>query len=170
MYNLVVTFELKCGITQAYEVAAPKGFLEAIHLEAVGIGANAGVGLLPPDDGDDRCNPERLQQRLSGGAVQTWDELYDAATAAYPTFQQLLEDITTAVGRGTSLVNLLFPPKGHELKSRVRGSQKARDDYSDRSPGPAFGWLFDVVRAALVCETAEVVKQVLAILVADPST
>ena len=48
-----MTFELKRGIKQAYEAAAPKGFLESIGLDAVGIEAaskSAGAG-----DEDDRC-------------------------------------------------------------------------------------------------------------------
>ena len=118
-------------------------------------------------------NPERLQQRLrrevgSGGAVQSWAELYAAAEAAYPAFHSLLTDVVAAAG-GVASVRIIFPPDSHKFKGRERAAQKARDDYSDRSPGPAFGWLFDIARAALVCETAEVVKRVLAVLVADPS-
>ena len=55
---MIVTFELKRGLKQAYEAAAPKGFLESIGLDAVGIEAaskSAGAG-----DEDDRCQYQLL--------------------------------------------------------------------------------------------------------------
>lgn len=122
--------------------------------------------------------PQRLQQRLrsacddadaSGGAVRTWDELYDCAAAARPTLEALLMDVVAAAGGDGAGVRIISPPPGHELKGRTRAAQKARDDYSDRSPGPAFGWVFDILRSAIVCETPEMVEVVLKLLTQDPS-
>ena len=44
------------------------------------------------------------------------------------------------------------------LKGRGRAQEKIDDDYADRDPGPACAWLFDVVRAKVVCDTADEVR------------
>jgi hypothetical protein len=55
MYNLFVTFELARGIGEVQEAAAPKGFLESIQIDAVGIEAATMAERRRVDVADDRC-------------------------------------------------------------------------------------------------------------------
>ena len=93
--------------------------------------------------------------------VASLDDLYEAAEACAPIFKRLAEDVCSQVNRqrGGRLVVRIKMPTG--LKKRKRSIEKSTDDYALRVPGPACGWLFDIVRGALVCEDAAAVVAVI---------
>lgn len=154
IFNLTDFFVHRHGIDIVYKLATTPGELEGVDIAAVGIEAANG-----------NYKAGCLQQCLGGGPVSSLDDLYTAAEAGQPTFVALLSDVATKVGPG---VVVKLPPAGHELKGRGRASDKARDDYSDRNPGPGIGWLFDILRGALVCATDHDLKETLGVITADP--
>ena len=54
------------------------------------------------------------------------------------------------------------------LKGRRRAEEKARDKYSSREPGPACSWLYDVVRASVLCDTPHALELALRNLERQP--
>ena len=50
------------------------------------------------------------------------------------------------------------------LKGIKRAKEKAQDDYEDTVPGPAFAWLYDIVRAKFVCSDVDEIVAVIASL------
>ena len=84
------------------------------------------------------------QSRLDDGGVATLlDDVYDAAHAALPLFEDFLRR------EFGSICEVIVAP----LKGRERAMEKINDDYSGREPGPACAWLFDVVRGTLICHS-----------------
>lgn len=88
------------------------------------------------------------QQDIKGKPVRHMADLYNAAEEALPEFKLLLQSLVDAVP-GLSDGDVEVAP----LKQRPRASQKAQEEYTYRIPGPAESWLYDIVRASIICKT-----------------
>ena len=102
--------------------------------------------------------PEGGEDAPSAGPVRNLKELYEAASAASGVFEEWVTSVADAVNEpsqgGVSVIL-------GELKDPRRAQQKAESDYrSSKFPGAPEAWLFDVVRAKIVCESPQEVKAV----------
>lgn len=137
---------------------------------------------------------EYQQQSVHGRPVRNLNELYEAAEVAFPVYQQLINSIMDRVrensiplkqeddgkdldrgdqnhggspessAKGDS-INVTFAP----LKGKDRAQEKARDDYSKRTPDPGVSWLFEIVRGSILFSTSEQMVAALQVLQDDPS-
>ena len=86
------------------------------------------------------------QQDIRGHPVKHLADLYSAAETAQPEFQNFLYSLLLACN--LTKMDLEIAP----LKPRARASQKAREEYTYRIPGPAESWLYDILRASIICK------------------
>ncbi len=170
----------KRGVLAVYSKSAPAGMLEVVVIQTVPI-IKDGDGAVPlklqqttvakhaaaeiANLETHEYKAEFLQQRIGGsaavGPAETVDEIYDAAEAVLPPFEDMVHEIAADVGGGVEV-------QIAALKERERVVQKAEDDYSTRVPGPAIGWVYDIVRMRFLCGTAKDIKKVLKRILADP--
>jgi tetratricopeptide (TPR) repeat protein len=87
------------------------------------------------------------QQDVRGKPVKHLADLYLAAETAQPEFQTFLYSLLQAVN--LTKMELEIAPS----KPRARASQKAREEYTYRIPGPAESWLYDILRASIICKS-----------------
>lgn len=87
------------------------------------------------------------QQDIRGKPVRHLTDLYQAAEAAKPEFEEFLDSLLLGVGL-TKADRIIAP-----LKPRARASQKAIEEYTYRIPGPAESWLYDILRASIICKS-----------------
>lgn len=95
------------------------------------------------------------QQDLTGNPVKHLTDLYRAAEVALPEFKSTLRTLIDAIG-GLDENDLEIA----EIKSRDRATEKAQEEYSYRIPGPPESWLYDVLRASIVCKTYKQMSEV----------
>jgi hypothetical protein len=55
------------------------------------------------------------------------------------------------------------------LKGRKRTEEKAHDDYSERKPGPAVSWLYDIVRGSIEFSSSEQLLKCIELMKKDKS-
>jgi tetratricopeptide (TPR) repeat protein len=91
---------------------------------------------------------EYQQHDLNDKLVRNLDDLYDAAAPAQAELKFFLQQMVRDV-RGLEEESLLLPP----LKPRDRAFEKAKSEYGHRSPGPPESWLYDIVRAGVICRS-----------------
>ena len=99
------------------------------------------------------------QQNVNGAVVSDISELYEAADTAMPFFVSFLAstlDSVDSIDFDAHHEDWIAP-----LKSPDRATEKARNDYETRSPGPAVSWLYDIVRGKIVCNSILQIMQVL---------
>lgn len=157
--NLGLFFRHRAAIDGVYAGASNSGELEALSIDDLVVGIE-----LPDGQG---FKPEFRQQQVAGNGqpVDTLDALYESGKAVLPIFKEILEDAAEELGPG---VTVKFPPPPYVLKGRGRAAKKAMDSYSKRVPGPAISWLFDIVRASLVCVSGSLIQEIVNRLVSDP--
>ena len=143
--NLLHFFEVR----QALDAAWAK--VEGTQCIEDGIGA---FDRLKNDDGKTYNGEYRQFSPATGRPAQNVEELFAAATIARTIYSQVLAKAGSEAKIAADLV-VIAP-----MKERERAQEKARDDYSDRTPGPAEAWLFDVVRGKIVCVTGDEVLAV----------
>lgn len=95
------------------------------------------------------------QQDLTGNPVKHLADLYRAAEVALPEFKATLRTLVDAVG-GLEESDLEMA----EIKSRDRATEKAQEEYSYRIPGPPESWLYDILRASIVCKNYKQMSEV----------
>jgi tetratricopeptide (TPR) repeat protein len=95
------------------------------------------------------------QQNVDGKVASNLGEVYAGAKQAQSSFMDLVYDICSKV-KGFEHFDAYFPP----LKPLDRASEKARSDYSHRSPGPSETWLYDVLRATITCKTVRQMESI----------
>ncbi|CAJ1966464.1 unnamed protein product [Cylindrotheca closterium] len=109
------------------------------------------------------------QQSMTGAPVDSFDELYEAATIANPIFKdtvmRLLDRTRKDCGGSGDGVAIEFP----RLKDRERALQKADDDYMNRTSGPAMCWLYDIVRCSIEFNSVDQITRFLDLMKADDS-
>jgi len=98
---------------------------------------------------------EYQQHDPNGCLVRTLDDLYDAARFAQTELESFLRHLVGEVN-GLNEESLILP----KLKPRDRAFEKAKTKYHRRSPGPPESWLYDIVRAGIVCKTIKQLKDV----------
>jgi tetratricopeptide (TPR) repeat protein len=91
---------------------------------------------------------EYQQHDLQDKLVRNLDDLYDAADPAHSELKTVMDRMIAEV-KGFDHTNIVIPP----LKPRDRAYQKAKEEYGDRRPGPSESWLYDIVRASVVCKS-----------------
>jgi tetratricopeptide (TPR) repeat protein len=109
---------------------------------------------------------EYLQYDLSGNVTNNLGELYEHAEFIKPLFfnslKQIASDVNLTVRDPNSTVDvtaesgLILCP----LKSIDRATEKIREKYSKVDPGPSCCWIYDILRAAFVCDTEEQIRNV----------
>eukprot|EP00934_Nitzschia_sp_Nitz4_P005740 Nitzschia sp. Nitz4//scaffold131_size63436//22256//25383//NITZ4_006271-RA/size63436-snap-gene-0.33-mRNA-1//1//CDS//3329535256//5730//frame0 len=88
------------------------------------------------------------QQDLHGEPVKYLADLYRAAEEALPEFKVVLHNLVDSVqGLEDEDVEM------GEMKHRDRATEKAQEEYAYRQPGPQESWLYDILRASVVCKT-----------------
>jgi hypothetical protein len=114
-------------------------------------GKIAGMKVKPHSKGIEEKNgtfkPGYRQQDIRGKPVRHLTDLYQAAEAAKPEFEEFLDSLLLGVGL-TKIDRIIAP-----LKPRARASQKAIEEYTYRIPGPAESWLYDILRASIICKS-----------------
>ena len=136
----------RAEMDQLYEQIDPTHSLTQIELESK-------PGMPGKDGGFDATYQ---QQSISGKAVHTLQDLYQAAEQARPVYEQILQTLVKETAVGSSTAATLVFPEG--LKGRGRAIEKIRDDYTRREPGPGASWLYDVVRASVLVSNPEQVQ------------
>jgi tetratricopeptide (TPR) repeat protein len=91
---------------------------------------------------------EYQQHDLNDKVVRNLDDLYDAAEAVQTELNYFLDQLVKEV-KGIEHDNIIPP----SLKPRDRAFEKAKYEYGRRSPGPPESWLYDVVRATIICKS-----------------
>ena len=110
---------------------------------------------------DNTFDESMRQQSLAGRVVENYTELFEAATVALLAYDLSLRAL---------LRSLVLPDRYlivAPLKSERRAREKANSDYHTREPGPGFSWLFDIVRASILCESTQQILAVLKALCAN---
>ena len=97
--------------------------------------------------GEEVYNGDMRQRSVSGEPIGGMRELYEIASMAKPVFDAAISSIVS--GLGMDLEESLLTTG---LKDEKRATEKAKNDYSKRQPGPPLSWLFDIVRASVVCQ------------------
>eukprot|EP00536_Pseudo-nitzschia_multiseries_P011425 jgi/Psemu1/205758/e_gw1.386.48.1 len=103
-----------------------------------------------------KYNRQYQQRDQNDLLVRNLDDLYDAAQLAQTEFESLLRHLVTEV-RGLHQIDSIILPK---LKPRDRAFDKANKEYHNRSPGPPESWLYDILRAGIVCKSIKQLKEV----------
>lgn len=98
---------------------------------------------------------EYQQHNLHDKLIRNLDDLYDAAEHAHTELKRVLDQMICDV-KGMDTTCVILPP----LKPRDRAYEKAKEEYSDRVPGPPESWLYDVVRSSVVCKSYKQVTDV----------
>jgi tetratricopeptide (TPR) repeat protein len=88
------------------------------------------------------------QQDIKGKPIRHLTDLYIAAEMAQSEFKNLVESLGQSVV-GFSKGDIEVAP----IKQRARASQKAQEEYTYRIPGPGEAWLYDVLRASVICKS-----------------
>lgn len=111
---------------------------------------------------------------LNGKVVSNMRQLYEAAAFVKPSFEGVLRSVAaqcnlpvhtvdTPEVRSVDIGVLLCP-----LKLADRATDKMREKYMQVDPGPACAWIYDVVRASIVCDTEEQIRSVCDLLSSRP--
>lgn len=132
-------FELQGVSDQRAGLVDPQGKIAAIKVKSHSKGIQ---------EKDGTFKPGYRQQDLSGNPVKHLGDLYQAAEAALPEFTSMLRNLIGVVS-GLDEDDLEIA----DIKSRERATEKAQEEYSYRVPGPPESWLYDIVRASIVCKT-----------------
>ena len=98
-----------------------------------------------------RYKKEYQQRDTDDHLVRCLDGLYDAANLAQTEFESFLRQLIADVGGFNISRDLILPP----LKPRDRAFEKAKKEYTHRKPGPPESWMYDIVRASIVCQTTK---------------
>lgn len=151
LHNMDGFYRFKKGMFEVYSAAAPAGVLEGVEVRTSSILGSDGVTF----------DFEFIQQSKDGQPVSSAAELVAVGGVVLPHFAAMVQTIGAKVGGG---VQVKLAP----LKKESRILQKANDDYSTRSPGPAVGWVYDVVRMKFVCDSANDILRVLEEVQAAP--
>jgi hypothetical protein len=139
----------KQGFRAIVEFLDPDGLLRGIEVEVVGLFADQQIKLV------------FYQCQADGTPIRSIDDLYQVAEAVLPMFQMFLQDIAGKAG---------VKAKPAPLKGKVRAKQKGDSEYAGREcpdGGPVIGWVFDIVRGTLLCDSAEQIEAVVKLFVAD---
>ena len=109
--------------------------------------------------------PTLRQRNLTGDIIVNLRQLYECAAEIKPKFDSILREIADSCKMMCSEWNgrdelqaqpgVLFCA----LKAPERATDKIREDYQKREPGPPEAWLYDIVRAGVYCETEEQIVQ-----------
>ncbi|KAL3920079.1 MAG: hypothetical protein SGILL_003440, partial [Bacillariaceae sp.] len=91
---------------------------------------------------------EYQQRGLNDQVVQNMDDLYKIAEPAGAELKFFLNQMVQEVkGLESHSVTIAAP------KPRDRAFEKAKSEYNHRIPGPPESWLYDIVRASVVCRS-----------------
>lgn len=88
------------------------------------------------------------QQDIKGKPIRHLTDLFIAAEMAQSEFKNLMELLRNSVP-GFTKSDIVVAP----IKQRARASQKAQEEYTYRIPGPGEAWLYDVLRASVICKS-----------------
>eukprot|EP00934_Nitzschia_sp_Nitz4_P005456 Nitzschia sp. Nitz4//scaffold131_size63436//19464//21530//NITZ4_006270-RA/size63436-processed-gene-0.115-mRNA-1//-1//CDS//3329535253//5446//frame0 len=110
-------------------------------------------GGLLEDDGSYKVMYQ--QQDAEGEPARNLGEVYEAAYQIKQALRDLLDKMVDKV-KGLDYVDA----KIADLKPRDRANEKAREEYLTRVPGPPESWLYDILRASVICKTRKQVAQV----------
>lgn len=91
---------------------------------------------------------EYQQHTVNDQVVRNLNELYEAAESAKRELRFFLNQMIQEV-KGLDTSDLVVTP----LKPRDRAFEKAKSEYNRHTPGPPESWLYDVVRAGIICKT-----------------
>jgi hypothetical protein len=94
------------------------------------------------------------QESILGRPINKIDELYTAADIARTQLEAILQRVVCEANMDLSTLHV--PP----LKDRLRAIEKANDDYFLKSPGPSISWLYDIARAAIICDEEDQICQI----------
>ncbi|KAL3940527.1 MAG: hypothetical protein SGBAC_004955 [Bacillariaceae sp.] len=102
-----------------------------------------------------RWKKEYQQKNLDNSTVKNVDELYKVAEQAQKELKRMIELMLDEVN-GLDDDNIEYP----DLKPRDRAYKKAKEEYRHRIPGPPESWIYDVVRASVICKSFKQVSDV----------
>jgi hypothetical protein len=130
----------------------------------------------------------------NGVVVQHLEQLYEAANAMQPHFEQTMLTIaemnslalvttattsaitaaTTASTTATTTTASTSPTNQSglfigDIKSLARVAEKIREKYLHVHPGPACSWVFDMLRASFVCKTQDQILRVYEAIKREPN-
>jgi len=95
------------------------------------------------------------QKDAEGEPASNLGEVYEAAYQIKQTLRDLLDKMVDKV-KGIDYTDA----KIAELKPRDRANEKAREEYLTRSPGPPESWLYDILRASVICHNMKQMEAV----------
>jgi tetratricopeptide (TPR) repeat protein len=98
---------------------------------------------------------EYQQRGINDRLVQSLDDLYKVAEPAETELKFFLHQMTQEV-KGLETYNVKVAP----VKPRDRAFEKATSEYHRRIPGPPESWLYDIVRASIVCKSYKQISDV----------
>mmetsp|Transcript_14125 Transcript_14125/g.34232 ORF Transcript_14125/g.34232 Transcript_14125/m.34232 type:complete len:361 (+) Transcript_14125:100-1182(+) len=113
------------------------------------------------------------QQSIDGEPVRNLNELYEVAEEVYPVFVAKIDDLVNEVRNDLMCradeIEFKLPDDDNKLKKMFRASEKARDDYSKKEPGPPVSWLYDIVRGSVLFGNGSHLLYFLQLLCSDSS-
>lgn len=119
---------------------------------------------------------------LTDEPIKDIAELYGVAKHMLPVYVAKVEEFIAnvnimnnddgAAGAAGAADDIEFrlPPVKNILKGKPRASKKAKNDYSDKDPGPAVSWLYDIVWGSAVFSTASQLIQFLELIRNDETS
>ncbi len=132
-------FEVRRKVDERAELMDPSGKLRGLKVKQ-----HSG-GILKKNG---KYKKEYQQRNLRDKIIHNLDDLYDAAELAQEGLKRLLSQLVGDV-KGMDDTSFIVAP----MKQRNKAFDKARQEYSDRKPGPPESWLFDIVRGSVVCKS-----------------
>jgi tetratricopeptide (TPR) repeat protein len=144
--RLIHFFELRRKIEERADTMDPTKKCQKIKVKAHSGGILNTKG---------KYKKEYQQRNSNDQLVRSLDDLYDAAQPAQTEFESFLLQMIGEIN-GLDERDLILPP----LKPRDRAFEKAKAEYCRRSPGPPESWVYDIVRASVVCKTTKQLSEV----------
>ncbi|CAJ1965688.1 unnamed protein product [Cylindrotheca closterium] len=98
-------------------------------------------------------NEDIYRQQSSKGAIaRSYSDLFQAARAAKPVFEEIMKKIFDHIcfENADGMI-----ARFADIKDQERAKEKANGLYSRREPGPALSWLYDIVRGSVVFSSPE---------------
>ena len=133
-------FELRRKVEERSDMIDPSGKCQNLKVKIHSGGIEKKNG---------KFKKEYQQRGLSDKLVRNLDDLYDAANHAQAELKRVLEQMVNEVNGFEDTSCIVMPA----LKPRDRAYEKVKQEYNDRDPGPPESWLYDVVRASVICKS-----------------
>ncbi|KAL3920409.1 MAG: hypothetical protein SGILL_003279 [Bacillariaceae sp.] len=132
-------FELRRKTEEKANAMDPSNKFRALKVKVHSGGINKSNGVF---------KSEYQQKNIDDKLVRSLDDLYKVAELAVTELKYFMNQMAMEV-KNLETYNATVAP----VKPRDRAFEKAESEYKHRIPGPPESWLYDIVRASVVCKS-----------------